>query len=128
MADHSFQCPACGAPLVPRGNASLIACLHCHTSVIVPEELRQDSPAIQWTTLLFDNFTPNEDNHWLVGSQTSDYFDPVNWLIADGRYRWEATVKKANNISKVWLADYEVSDFHVIVNTSSGSERTAPGD
>jgi hypothetical protein len=85
--------------------------------VIVPEELRQDSSATPWATLLFDNFTSNEDNHWLVGSQTSDYFDPVNRLIGDGRYRWEATARKANSISKVWLGDYEVSDFHMIVNS-----------
>jgi hypothetical protein len=117
MADYSFQCPSCGAPLLPSGNAAVIRCPHCHTSVIVPEELREDSSAAQWSTLLFDNFNANEDNHWLVGSQTSDYFDPVNRVIADGRYRWEATVRKANSISKVWLGDYEVSDFHVIVNS-----------
>jgi hypothetical protein len=85
--------------------------------VIVPEELRGDSTPSLWKTLLFDNFTANEDNHWSAGSQTSEYFDPVNRGIADGRYRWEATVKKANSISKVWLADYQVSDFHLIVNT-----------
>jgi hypothetical protein len=59
----------------------------------------------------------NEDNHWSVGSQSSEYFDPVNRIIADGRYHWEAIVKKANSISKVWLADYQVSDFHLIVNS-----------
>ena len=117
MPAHSFQCPSCGAPLLPRGNASVIRCPHCHTSVIVPEELRQDSDAPQWNTLLFDNFTSNDDNNWLVGSQTSEYFDPVNRVIADGRYRWEAKVNRANSISKVWLGDYPVSDFHLIVNS-----------
>jgi hypothetical protein len=117
MPAHSFQCPSCGAPLLPRGDASVMRCPHCHTSVIVPEELRQDSDAPQWNTLLFDNFTSNDDNHWLVGSQTSEYFDPVNRVIADGRYRWEAKVNKANSISKVWLGDYLVSDFHLIVNS-----------
>ena len=95
----------------------MIRCTHCHTSVIVPEELRQDASAPHWATFLFDNFTSNEDNHWLVGSQTSEYFDPVNRVIADGRYRWEAKVSRANSISKVWLSDYQVSDFHVIVNS-----------
>ena len=57
MTAQSFQCPSCGAPLIPRGNAAVISCPHCHTSVIVPEELRQDASAAQWTTLLFDNFT-----------------------------------------------------------------------
>ena len=117
MPAHSFQCPSCGAPLIPRGNASIISCPHCLTSVIVPEELRQESDASRWNALLFDNFTSNDDNNWLVGSQTSEYFDPVSRVIADGRYRWEAIVKRANSISKVWLGDYQVSDFHLIVNS-----------
>lgn len=117
MSAHSFQCPSCGAPLLPGGSAPVIRCPHCLTSVIVPEELRQESSAAPWNTLLFDNFTSNDDNHWLVGSQSSEYFDPVNRVIADGRYRWEATVNKANSISKVWLGDYQVSDFHLIVNS-----------
>jgi hypothetical protein len=117
MADRSFQCPSCGAPLLPRGNAAVIRCPHCHTSVIVPEELREDSSAAQWSTLLFDNFNANEDNHWLVGSQSSEYFNPVSRVIADGRYRWEANVTRANSISKVWLGDYRVSDFHLIANS-----------
>jgi predicted RNA-binding Zn-ribbon protein involved in translation (DUF1610 family) len=117
MTAQSFQCPSCGAPLIPRGNAAVISCPHCLTSVIVPEELRQDSSATLWTTLLFENFTSNEDNHWLVGSQTSEYFDPVNRVIEDGRYHWEAKVNRANSISKVWLGDFRVSDFHLMVNT-----------
>jgi hypothetical protein len=116
MTAHSFQCPACGAPLVPRGTAAVISCPHCLTSVIVPEELRQDSDASQWDTVLFDNFTSNDDNYWLVGSQSSEYFDPVSRVIADGRYHWEAKVNKANSISKVWLADFQVSNFHLIAN------------
>jgi hypothetical protein len=83
--------------------------------VIVPEELRQDSSAAHWTTLLFDGFT-SDDNNWLVGSQASEYFDPLNGVIADGRYRWEAQVSRANSISKVWLGEYKVSDFHLTVN------------
>ena len=116
MPAHAFQCPSCGAPLIPRGNAAVIGCPHCHTSVIVPEELRQDSDAAQWSTLLFDGFTSN-DNNWLVGSQTSEYFDPLKRVIVDGRYRWEAQVSRASSISKVWLGEYKVSDFHVIVNS-----------
>jgi hypothetical protein len=117
MTAHSFQCPSCGAPLLPRGTAAVIRCPHCLTSVIVPEELRGDSSAAQWDTLLFDNFTSNEDNHWLVGNQSSEYFDPVNRAIAEGRYHWDAKVSRANSISKVWLGDYQVSDFHLIVNS-----------
>mgnify|MGYP003575227417 FL=1 len=117
MTAQSFQCPSCGAPLIPRGNVSVMSCTHCLNSVIVPEELRQDSDATQWSTLLFDNFTSNDDNYWLVGSQSSEYFDPVNRVIADGRYRWEAKVSRANSISKVWLGDFKVSDFHLIANS-----------
>jgi hypothetical protein len=64
---------------------------------------------------LFDGFTSN-DNNWLVGSQASEYFAPLNRVIADGRYRWEAQVSRANSISKVWLGEYKVSDFHLTVN------------
>jgi len=117
MTVQSFQCPSCGAPLVPRGNLAVISCPHCLTAVIVPEELRQDSSAAPWNTLLFDSFTSNDDNHWLLGSQSSEYFDPLNRVIAEGRYRWEAKVSRANSISKVWLGDFKVSDFHLIVNS-----------
>jgi len=115
MAAHSFQCPSCGAPLIPRGNAAVTSCPHCHTSAIVPEELRQASDVPPWTTLLFDGFTSN-DNNWLVGTQSSEYFDPLSRVIADGRYRWEAHVSRASSISKVWLGEYKVSDFHLTVN------------
>jgi len=115
MTAHSFQCPSCGAPLMPRENASVISCPHCHTSVIVPEELRQVSEAAQWTTLLFDNFSSN-DNNWLVGNQPSEYFTTLNRTIADGRYRWEAEVSRPSSISPAWLMGYQVSDFHLIVN------------
>lgn len=114
MTTLSFQCPACGGPLLPRGNATVISCPHCLTSVIVPEELRQDSDA-QWTTLLYDGFNSN-DNNWLVGNRTSEYFDPLSQVIADGRYRWEAEVSRASSISTAWLEGYRVSDFHLIVN------------
>ena len=116
MTTHTFQCPSCGAPLIPKGTTSVIRCPHCHTSVIVPKELREDIEAGQWKTLLYENFTSNDDNYWLVGSQTSEYFDPVSRVIADGRYHWEAKVNRANSISKVWLSDFRVLDFHLIAN------------
>ena len=115
MTTQSFQCPSCGAPLIPRENAPIISCPHCHTSVIVPEELRQDSESPQWTTLLFDGFTSN-DNNWLVGNRSNEYFAKLNQGIADGRYRWEAEAGRPNSISPVWLMGYQVSDFHIIVN------------
>jgi hypothetical protein len=83
--------------------------------VIVPEELREEGDAEQWTTLLFDNFSSN-DNNWLVGSHASEYFSPLNQVIEDGRYRWEAEVSKASSISTSWLGAYRLSDFHLSVN------------
>lgn len=111
LTAHSFQCPACGAPLIPRGSASIMSCPYCSASVVVPEELRQ----VAWPTLLFDNFTSNENN-WLVGNFPSQYFAPLNQVIADGRYRWEAKVSLASTITTAWLKGYQVSDFHLIVS------------
>jgi len=81
----------------------------------VPEELRQVSGAVAWSTLLFDNFTAN-DNNWLVGNQTGEYFAKLNQAIADGRYRWEAQASLPSSIAPAWLTGYQVSDFHLIVN------------
>jgi hypothetical protein len=108
---------------MPREDAPVISCPHCHTSVIVPEELRQVSESAQWTTLLYDNFLSN-DNNWPVGNQTSEYFSPLNRTIADGRYRWEAQTGRPNSISPAWLMGYQVSDFHLMANCKhiSGSK------
>ena len=114
MTVHTFQCPSCGAPLLPRGNESVIRCSHCQTSVIVPEELRQASDADQWTTILYDNFSSNENN-WLVGTHTSEYFLNLNQDIADGRYRWNGEVNKDSSTSTAWVG-YPVSDLHLIAN------------
>jgi hypothetical protein len=90
--------------------------------VVVPEGLRQGSGGVAWSTLLFDSFISN-DNNWLVGSEMSDYFAPINRVIADGRYRWEAKVNRASSITTAWLNGYPVSDFQLIVNSKhiSGS-------
>lgn len=37
---HTFNCPNCGAPLDYGGDDPLIRCPYCHSSVIVPENLR----------------------------------------------------------------------------------------
>lgn len=115
MTTHSFQCPACGAPLMPRGGAAVMSCPHCLTSVVVPEGLRQEMEEAKWTTLLFDPFTSN-DHNWLLGSTSSEYFDPLSRTIADGRYRWEANIGRANSISKVWLGEYKLADLHLAAN------------
>jgi DNA-directed RNA polymerase subunit RPC12/RpoP len=123
MTAQSFQCPSCGAPLTTRRNTAVIRCPHCNTSVIVPEELRQASEAEQWIIVLYDSFASN-DNNWLVGTQPNEYFDPLNRTIADRRYRWEAELSRPSSISPAWLMDYQVSDFHLIVNCKhiSGSK------
>jgi predicted RNA-binding Zn-ribbon protein involved in translation (DUF1610 family) len=115
MTAKTFQCPSCGAPLKPKGNASVISCPHCHTSVIVPAELKQTSATDEWITILYDSFTTN-DNNWPIGSQAGEYFDPLDRKIVDGRYRWELETDKPNSISPAWLMGYQVSDFHLIVN------------
>jgi hypothetical protein len=84
--------------------------------VVVPEQLRQISGAAAWSTLVFDNFTSNENN-WLVGNHTSQYFATLNQVIAEGRYRWEAEVSLASTITTAWLNGYPVSDFHLLVNS-----------
>ncbi len=115
MTTHLFQCPSCGAPVIPKGNASILNCPYCHASVVVPEELRQASGTANWSTLVYDGFISNH-NDWLVGNQTSEYFSLLNRTIADGRYRWEAKVSKVSSITTVWLMGYPVSDFHLIAN------------
>lgn len=115
MTAQLFQCPSCGAPVIPRGITSILNCPYCHASVVVPEELRQVSRTATWSTLVYDGFISNH-NEWLVGDQTSEYFAPLNRTIADGRYRWEAKVSKASSITTVWLRGYPVSDFHLIAN------------
>jgi hypothetical protein len=83
--------------------------------VVVPEELRQASETANWSTLVYDGFISNH-NDWMVGNQTSEYFDPLNRTIVDGRYRWTAKVSKASSIATAWLKGYPLSDFHLIAN------------
>jgi hypothetical protein len=115
MNIQQFQCPACNAPLNPKGFALIISCAYCHTSVVVPEELRQASGATGWATHLYDSFVSNE-NRWLVGSYPSDYFARLDQFIADGRYRWQAQVTIPSTLTTAWLANYPVSDFHLTAN------------
>lgn len=44
MSSHTFTCPNCGAPQQYSGNASTIQCPFCHTTIIVPQELRSGAP------------------------------------------------------------------------------------
>ena len=47
---HSFSCPNCAAPLDTEGDGSAtLRCPYCHTSVIIPEELRLSKSVAQST-------------------------------------------------------------------------------
>ncbi|MBL8045408.1 MAG: hypothetical protein JNL09_02650 [Anaerolineales bacterium] len=93
-----------------------MSCPFCHTSVVVPEDLRQTPEAAQWRTLVFDTFTSNE-NGWVVGTNPSDdYFTRLSQSIADGRYRWEALTRRASSLTTAWLSVYPVADFHLSVS------------
>ena len=98
MPAQSFQCPSCGAPLLPRGNASVIRCPHCHTTVVVPEELRQDSQAEQWTTLVFDHFASN-DNNWLIGNKSDEYFAPLDQVGCHNKPGLQSVHRLAEGLS-----------------------------
>lgn len=115
MTAQLFQCPSCGAPVTPRGSATVLNCPYCHASVVVPEELRQVSNAASWSTLVYDGFISNH-NDWMVGNETSKYFAPLKRAITEGRYRWEAQVGTASSIATAWLTAHSVSDFHLIAN------------
>lgn len=116
MTAHLFQCPACGAPLLPKGSAATLSCPYCYASVVVPEALRQAAGEAAWPTRLFDSFN-NNDSHWLVGNRPGDeYFAKITQTIADGRYRWEAQTARASSLSTAWLTGYNVADFHLVVN------------
>lgn len=114
MTAHLFHCSACAAPLIPRGNASVISCPYCRASVAVPEELRQVSKAAGWSMLMFESFTTN-DNHWRSENQADEYFAKFNQGITEGRYRWEVHSSRSC-FSTAWLKGYPVSDFHLSVN------------
>ncbi|MBN1954723.1 MAG: NHL repeat-containing protein [Anaerolineae bacterium] len=46
MSTRSFQCPNCGASLdVQEGQGLVVACPYCSTSVIAPQEARDEAPA-----------------------------------------------------------------------------------
>lgn len=43
---QSFQCPNCGSPVTTTGAEKKVKCAYCGTTVIVPDELRDHTPAI----------------------------------------------------------------------------------
>jgi DNA-directed RNA polymerase subunit RPC12/RpoP len=65
----SFECPKCGSALTPDGDEKEIKCAFCGSTVIVPEDLRDDEL--------------DEDEEL---SPEEDLFSPqhVQWLIQTG--------------------------------------------
>jgi LSD1 subclass zinc finger protein len=112
MNAHSFNCPSCSAPLVFRRRAFTIRCAYCGADSVVPQQIRQAIGAAEWTTLVSDNFDSN-DNNWLLGQLPSEYFSRLAREMADGRYRWQATVRQANSFASAWLLGYPASDFQL---------------
>ena len=70
MSDtKSFKCPDCGASLMPDGYSKEVKCTYCGSTVIVPEELRNDE-------LTDDGFEKAEFDDTNPGH--------VSWLIKNG--------------------------------------------
>ena len=71
----SFNCPNCGSSLSPNGAEKAVTCKYCGSTVVVPEELRDENQETE------GELTPEED-----------LFSPrhVQWLIENGA---DATVK-----------------------------------
>lgn len=122
MPAQSLHCPACGAPILLRGESAVLNCPYCRSSVVVPADLRPAAKDI-WSTLVFDNFTTNA-NHWLLGSQAGEHFDLLDRTLVEGRYRWEGQIRRPNSITVAWLRGYPVGDFHLAVTAKhSGGSR-----
>jgi hypothetical protein len=99
-----------------------MGCPYCHASVAVPEGLRQVASTATWSTLVFDDFSSN-DNNWLVGERPDDgYFNEFHQTISERRYRWEAQVNRSSNPASLsslytaWLRGYSLSDFHLLAS------------
>jgi len=65
----TFKCPSCGSALEPNGDSKEIKCAFCGSTVIVPEELRNDE-------LTDDGYEKAEFDDSLPGH--------VPWLIQNG--------------------------------------------
>jgi hypothetical protein len=74
-----FKCPSCGSSLNPNGTKKTVKCGYCGSSVIVPEELRdQDEETQEELTPEQDLFTPRHVD-WLVQNGV-DTTVKIDWL------------------------------------------------
>ena len=123
---HTLHCPSCGAPILPKGADAVVSCPYCHTSVIMPEALRQTSGAENPGTSVLETFA-NNDNGWLIGTEQSEYFVSLRREIQEGRYRWEARRGSPASTTTALLPGYQVGDFRLqasakhIVGSKTGS-------
>ena len=92
MSDvRSFNCPNCGSPLKSDGAAKEITCPSCHSTVIVPEELRDSSKG---ESAFFDVKDP-----FVIGPQH------LQWLIqhgADATAKVDSVKDKGETIVVYW--------------------------
>lgn len=61
----TFQCPNCGSPVKPNGAQKQVKCEYCGSTVIVPEELRDQPAPVSSSTPIeinFGTFTPAINN------------------------------------------------------------------
>lgn len=56
----SFDCPNCGSPLMAGGTEKEIICTYCGSSVIVPDELRDQASQLQV------GVNPQQHQQWLM--------------------------------------------------------------
>ncbi len=68
MSDSkSFQCPNCGSPIIPSGSEKQVKCAYCGSTVIVPEELRDQTPPPSDFSIPQSDF-PNEEVIHTIGT------------------------------------------------------------
>ncbi len=63
-----FNCPNCGSPLMPNGKAKEVKCAFCNSTVIVPDELRDQDLESQKDEIFDDVKDPFSPHHlqWLI--------------------------------------------------------------
>jgi len=107
MSDvKTFKCPSCGSALMPDGDEKEVKCAYCGSTVIVPEELRDEDDGED------EELTPEED-----------LFSPqhVQWLIQTGT---DATFKvdMINNRQGETRNKNPVVDLYLAGKTANGEK------
>ena len=69
----SFECPKCGSALEPDGDEKEIKCAFCGSTVIVPEELRDEDDEDEELTPKENIFSPRH-MQWLIQTGTEAMF------------------------------------------------------